>query len=158
MQFNSSLNKQEYILALTQVTKEQSCKSSRYPWLECLQMVFVWKKWDREYAIKNNCWEPLSTKVSHLVSFGFLSGLVPRPLVRYKSNWSNPFWSFEHSCNGWAREESWHLKGETESRWRRKTKTCERLTSMRRIIGERRPYDIYDVRSRDFHSTDAHVS
>ena len=29
---------------------------------------------------------------------------------------------------------------------------------MRIIIGERRPYDRYDVRSRDFHATDAHVS
>ena len=37
-------------------------------------------------------------------------------------------------------------------------KRCERLTSMRTIIGERRPYDGYDVRSRDFHTTDAHVS
>ena len=37
-------------------------------------------------------------------------------------------------------------------------KKCERLTSMRTIIGERRPYERYDVRSRDFHATDAHVS
>ena len=37
-------------------------------------------------------------------------------------------------------------------------KGCERLTSMRTIIGERRPYDRYDVRSRDCHTTDAHVS
>ena len=37
-------------------------------------------------------------------------------------------------------------------------KVCERLTSMRTIIGERRPNDIYDVRSRDCHTTDAHVS
>ena len=29
---------------------------------------------------------------------------------------------------------------------------------MRTIIGERKPYDRYDVRSRDFHATDAHVS
>ena len=29
---------------------------------------------------------------------------------------------------------------------------------MRTIIGERRPYDRYDVRSRDFHATDAHTS
>ena len=29
---------------------------------------------------------------------------------------------------------------------------------MRTIIGERRPYDRYDVRSRDCHATDAHVS
>ena len=55
-------------------------------------------------------------------------------------------------------QESWHLKGETERRWRRKTKRCERLTSMRTIIGERSPYDRYDVRSRDCHATDAHVS
>ena len=37
-------------------------------------------------------------------------------------------------------------------------KVCERLTSMRTIIGEIRPYDRYDVRSRDCHTTDAHVS
>src|ERR1044072_2619357 len=55
-------------------------------------------------------------------------------------------------------QESRHLKGETERRCRRKTKRCERLTSMRRIIGERRPYDRYDVRSRDCHTMDAHVS
>ena len=36
-------------------------------------------------------------------------------------------------------------------------KVCERLTSMRTIICERRPYDRYDVRSRDCHATDAHV-
>ena len=37
-------------------------------------------------------------------------------------------------------------------------KKCERLTSMRKIIGERKPYDRYYVRNRDFHPTDAHVS
>ena len=37
-------------------------------------------------------------------------------------------------------------------------KVCERLTSMRTIIGKRSPYDRYDVRSRDCHTTDAHVS
>ena len=37
-------------------------------------------------------------------------------------------------------------------------KVCERLTSMRTTIGERRPYDRYDVRSRDCHATDAHLS
>ena len=36
-------------------------------------------------------------------------------------------------------------------------KVCERLTSMRTIIGERKPNDKYDVRSRDFHATDAHM-
>ena len=38
------------------------------------------------------------------------------------------------------------------------TKTCERLTSMGTIIGERKPNDRYDVRSRDYHATDAHMS
>ena len=37
-------------------------------------------------------------------------------------------------------------------------KKCESLTSMRTIIGERNPNDRYDVRSRDCHATDAHVS
>ena len=37
-------------------------------------------------------------------------------------------------------------------------KGCERLTSMRTIIDERKPNDRYDVRSRDCHATDAHVS
>src|SRR3954462_6696936 len=46
-------------------------------------------------------------------------------------------------------QESGHLKGKKERRWRRKTKRCERLTSMRTIIGERKPNDRYDVRSRD---------
>ena len=55
-------------------------------------------------------------------------------------------------------QESSHLNDEIERRWRRKTKSCERLKSMREIIGERRPYDRYDVRSRDCHATDAHVS
>ena len=35
---------------------------------------------------------------------------------------------------------------------------CERLTSMRTIIGERKPNDRYDERSRDCHATDAHMS
>ena len=37
-------------------------------------------------------------------------------------------------------------------------KKCERLTSMRTIIGERKLNDRYDVRSRDCHATDAHMS
>ena len=35
---------------------------------------------------------------------------------------------------------------------------CEWITSMRTIIAERKPNDRYDVRSRDCHTTDAHVS
>src|ERR1041385_3213469 len=41
---------------------------------------------------------------------------------------------------------------------RGRQKGCERLTSMRTIIGERKPNDRYDVRSRDFHATAAHMS
>ena len=37
-------------------------------------------------------------------------------------------------------------------------KKCESLTSMRTIIGERKPNDRYDVRSRVCHATDAHMS
>ena len=37
-------------------------------------------------------------------------------------------------------------------------KKCERLTSMRTIIGERKSNDIYDVRSRDCHAEDAQMS
>ena len=55
-------------------------------------------------------------------------------------------------------QESGHLNNEIERRWRRKTKRCERLTTMRTILGEIRPYDRYDVRSRDCHATDAHMS
>ena len=39
-----------------------------------------------------------------------------------------------------------------------KKKGCERLTSMRTTIGERKPNDRYDVRSRDCHATDPHMS
>src|SRR3954464_14580995 len=57
-----------------------------------------------------------------------------------------------------CKQESLHLNGERERWRRRKTKRCERLTSMRTIIGKRGPYDRYDVRSRDCHATDAHLS
>ena len=50
-------------------------------------------------------------------------------------------------------KESLQLNGEIERWWRKKKKRCERLTSMRTIIGERKPYDRYDVRSRDCHAT-----
>ena len=40
----------------------------------------------------------------------------------------------------------------------KEVKKYERLTSMRTIIGERKPNDRYDVRSRDCHATDAHKS
>ena len=37
-------------------------------------------------------------------------------------------------------------------------KKCESLTSMRTIIGERKPNDRYDVRSSDCHAMDAQMS
>ena len=102
MQFNSSLNKQESILALTQATKEQKVQELS---LSVTRMspdgVFV-QEGDWEKEREKRLLRTISTKVSHLVSFGFLSGLVPTPLARYKSNWSTPFRYFEHSCNGWA--------------------------------------------------------
>ena len=36
-------------------------------------------------------------------------------------------------------------------------KVCERLTSIRTILGERKQNDRYDVRSRDYHAMDAHM-
>ena len=44
------------------------------------------------------------------------------------------------------------MMGKEDKRW------CERLTSMRTIIGERKPNDRYDVMSRDCHAMDAHAS
>ena len=41
---------------------------------------------------------------------------------------------------------------------RGRKKRYERLTSMRTIIVKRNPNDRYDVRSRDFHATHAHMS
>src|SRR3954465_5009512 len=98
MQFNLSLNKQESILALTQATKEQKVQelslfvTRMSPDGVCVQ-AGDWEK-ERKKVVENK----LSTKVSHLVSFGFLSGLVPKLLARYKSNRSIPFRYIDHSC------------------------------------------------------------
>src|SRR3954470_5786197 len=97
MQFNSSLNRQESILALTQVTKGARALAVRdsnvSKW--CLRASKGLgrkrkKVVENNYLLKFHTWSP----------FGFLSGLVPRPLARYKSNCSTPFRYFEHSCNG----------------------------------------------------------
>ena len=86
MQFNSSLNKQESILALTQATKEQRVQelslsvNRMSPDGVCVQEGGLGKR-DKIQLLRT-----VSTKVSHLVSFGFLSRLIPRPLARYKSN------------------------------------------------------------------------
>src|SRR3954465_13439850 len=88
MQFNSSLNKQESILALTQVTKEQKVQelslsvTRMSPNGVCVQEG-EFGKYERENFL---LLRTKSTKVSHLVSFEVLSGLVPRPLAKYKSN------------------------------------------------------------------------
>ena len=47
----------------------------------------------------------------------------------------------------------WRKRKTVEEQYKR----SERLTSMRTIIGERKPNDRYDVRSRDCHATDAHM-
>ena len=158
MQFNSSLNKQESILALTQATKEQRVQelllsvTRMSPDGVCVQA----GDWEKER--KKGCWEQLSTKVSHLVSFGFLSGLVHRPLARYKSNWSTPFQYFENSCNGWA----WARKLTPKRRNRKKVKEEDKKVWKTHINEDNhrreKAYDRYDVRSRDCNATDAHVS
>ena len=86
MQFNSSLNKQESILALTQATKEQKVQdlslsvTRMSPDGVCVQEGGLGNTREKTYLLLRT----LSTKVSHLVSFGILSGLVPRPLIRPK--------------------------------------------------------------------------
>ena len=47
------------------------------------------------------------------------------------------------------KKDSWHLNGKENDDGEGRQKRCERLTSMRSIIGERKPNDRYDVRSRD---------
>ena len=56
------------------------------------------------------------------------------------------------------KQDSWHLNGKEKNDREVRQKWCERLTSMRTIIGERKPNDRYDVRSRDCHAIDALVS
>ena len=86
MQFNSNLNKQESILALTQATKEQKVQelllsvTRMSPNGVCVQEEGLGNR-ENFFMLRI-----VSIKVSHLVSFGILSGFVPRPLARYKSN------------------------------------------------------------------------
>ena len=88
MQFNSSLNKQESILALAQATKEQRVQelslsvTRMSPDGVCIEEGGLGNTREKTFFMLRT----VSTKVSHLVSFGFLSGLVPRPLAKYKSN------------------------------------------------------------------------
>src|ERR1041385_2991569 len=158
MKFNSSLNKQESILALTQATKEQKVQelslsvSRMSPDGVCVQAGDLEK--ERKKVVENNyllnfhTWSPLDSYLdSSPDHYPGTSQADPLPFDILST----------HAIDE-REQESWHLKGETERRWRMKTKRCERLTSMRTIIGESRPYDRYDVRSRDFHKTDAHVS
>ena len=92
MQFNSSLNKQEYISIETSNIRTKGANalavrdSNVSKW--CLRARKGIGKYERENFL---LLRPISTKVSHLVSFEVLSGLVPRPLARYKSNDPLPF-------------------------------------------------------------------
>src|SRR4051812_38303859 len=56
------------------------------------------------------------------------------------------------------KQDSWHLNAKENNDGEGRQIWCESLTSMRTIIGERKPNDRYDVRSRDYHATDAHIS
>src|SRR3954469_21480457 len=56
------------------------------------------------------------------------------------------------------KQDSWHLNGKENNDGEGIQKGVKVLTSMRTIIGERKPNDKYDVRSRDCHATDAHMS
>ena len=53
---------------------------------------------------------------------------------------------------------SWHLNDKENKMMGEEVKKCGSLTLMRTIIGERKPNDRYDVRSRDGHATDAQMS
>ena len=53
------------------------------------------------------------------------------------------------------KQDSWDLNGKENNYGEGRQKVVKGLTSMRTIIGERKPNDIYDVRSRDFHAMDA---
>ena len=57
-----------------------------------------------------------------------------------------------------ARKISWHLNGKQNNDGEGSQKGVKVLTSMRTIIGERKTNDRYNVRSSDFHATDAHMS
>ena len=54
-------------------------------------------------------------------------------------------------------QDSWHLNGKENNDGEGRQKRGEKLTSTRTIIGDIKPNDRYDVRSRDCHATDAHV-
>ena len=53
---------------------------------------------------------------------------------------------------------SWNLNGRDNNDGEGRPKGVKSLPSRRTIIGERKPNDRYDVRSRDSHATDAHMS
>ena len=73
MQFNSNLNRQDSILALSQATKEQKVQELLLSVTRMSPDGVCMQARDWEEREKNGCWEQLSTKVSHLVSFGILS-------------------------------------------------------------------------------------
>src|SRR3954462_11111143 len=137
MQFNSSLNKQESILALTQATKEQKVQELS---LSVTRMspdgVCVrpgdWGK-ERKKLVENNyllmvhTWSPLDSYLDS--SPDHLPGTSqPDPL---------PFDILSTHAMDECEQESLHLNRERERRWRRETKRCESLTSMRTMIGEK---------------------
>ena len=57
-----------------------------------------------------------------------------------------------------CKQDSWQLNCKEKNDGEGRQIWFERLTSLRTIIGERKPNDRYDVRSKDFHANDAHMS
>ena len=62
-----------------------------------------------------------------------------------------------HAMNE-RKQDSWHLNGKENNDGEVRQKGVKGLKLMRTIVGERKPNDRYDVRSRDCHATDAHMS
>ena len=78
MQFNSSINNQESILALTQATKEQRVQELSLSMTRMSPDGVCVQEGERKIRERNVFMlRTISTKVSHLVSFGILSGLIP---------------------------------------------------------------------------------
>ena len=62
-----------------------------------------------------------------------------------------------HAMNE-RKQDCWHLYVKENNNGEGSQKGVKGLKSMRTIIGERKPNDRYDVRSRDCHAKSAHMS
>src|SRR4051812_4524658 len=76
MQFNLSLNKQKSILAFKQTKKKKKVEELSLSVTRMSRDGVCVQEGGLEKKEKNFLLRTISTKVSHLVSFGFLSGLL----------------------------------------------------------------------------------